>query len=162
MRLTRKETAELATICVASIASTFALLIPLFLNVLQRSRAVSAFVQTTATVAIASLVFAVLHELLHAVAARAFGSRVAVRGFSLGFQTLFLDSLPLREAALTYLAPLLATPALLPLQLASLPGVYAALWASMCAGDVAALLALLAEKPKAVVCTPDGRALALR
>ncbi len=160
--MARRETVELATICVVIIVFVFALLIPLFLNVLQRSRAVSAFVQTVATVAIASLAFAVLHELLHAAAAKAFGSRVAVRRFSLGFQTLFLDPLPLREAALTYLAPLLATPVLLPLQLAGLPGVYAALWALMCAGDVVALLALLAEKPKAVVCTPEGRALALR
>jgi len=157
----RGRATELA-VYAAAFAASFAPLTALLLGVLLQSRAVDALARATAALVAAALIFALPHELLHAAAARAFGSRVALRRFSLGFQTLFLDPLPLREAALTYLAPLLATPALLPLQLAGLPGVYAVLWASMCAGDVTALLALLAEKPKAVACTPEGRALALR
>lgn len=119
---------------------------------------------TPAALAAAALAFAPLHELLHAAAARALGCRrIAVKPFALGFATLFLDPLPAGRASLVYLAPLLAAPAVsLPLALAGLPSAYALLWVSMCAGDVAALLRLLAERPAYVVCSPDGRALALR
>jgi len=157
----RGKAAELA-VYAAAFAAGFVPLTALLSGVLLQSRAVVALARATVALVAAALIFTLPHELLHAAVARAFGSRVTVRRFSLGFQTLFLDPLPLREAALTYLAPLLATPALLPLQLAGLPGVYVALWASMCAGDVAALLVLLAEKPEAVACAPEGRALALR
>jgi hypothetical protein len=113
----------------------------------------------------ASLVFIPLHELFHAAAARLLGSRVAVKPLRRYFSVmaLFLDPLPLWRAALVYLAPLLATPLLLLTQLPGLPSPFTALlWAAMATGDAVALLAILAERPRAVVCTPDGRVLPIR
>ncbi len=162
MRPARKDAAELMSVCAANLLTVCTLLTPFFLDALLQSRAASVLARAVATVAAATLAFAFLHELLHAAAARALGSRAAVRVFSLGFQTLFLDPLPPWKTALVYLAPLLATPIPLALQAAGLPRVYAALWVSLCAGDAAALPWRLSERARAFVCTPDGRVMALR
>ena len=125
-----------------------------------------------AAAAVMLLALIPLHELLHAVAARLLGSRVAVRFLPryLGITVPFLDPLPLRRAALVYLAPLLATPlasalvALLlqALQIPSPPIPHIALvWLAAWASDAVTLLQLLALGSREVFCTPDGRTMIL-
>jgi len=162
VRSAHRDAVELALVCAASFTANFVSLVFYFSEVLQRSRTVDALVCAAAGVAAAIPFIVGLHELLHVATVRALGSRAAVKVFPLGFQTLFLDPLPLRKAALVYLAPLLVAPAPLALQAASLPWIYAILWVAQCFGDAIALCFRLSEKAEALVCTLDGRVIALR
>lgn len=100
------------------------------------------------------VVYSLIHEMLHLLAAKALGSRAYVKASRLGLHVCFVDPLPLLKAAAVYLAPLLATPFLLPL--ATLGPACVELWALLCVGDLIVLPFIVAKRPLAVRCPVSG------